>query len=224
MYDRFQVAGTPTRVILNIENEGYEVASTSGNVVHLHDGWLEGSKSDYDCLTHEFAHVVQTNWDGSFVPSDGSDTYMIERFADYCRFVYCYRDGQFNDSVWTLQTAKDEDSYAKSVRFWVWLDYTYSTEEIDVMQRLARAIAQKSSGVKAHNWKSAGSAWKSVFSGTGASGKTLNQLWEEFSATDLSMLSSVRTGRPGTLSPLLKAYPIRETIKSRRQQADDYLR
>ncbi len=225
MYDRFQVENTPTHVVLNIENEGYEVASTSGNTVHLYDGWLEGSKTDYDCLTHEFAHVVQTNWDGAYVPSDGSDTYMIERFADYCRFIYCYDDGFYNDSCWTLQTSKTENNYAKGVRFWVWLDYTYSTDEIDIMQRLAQAIAKKDRTMRAHNWTANGSAWAVVFAGTGAAGKTLTQLWEEYAATDLATLSSSRrSGRVTTPSPLLKAYPIRETIKSRNPDADDYLR
>lgn len=223
MYDRFQVANTPTNIILNIENEGYEVASTSGNTVHLYDGWLEGSKTDFDCLTHEFAHVVQSGWDGGFVPSDGSDTYMIERFADYCRFVYSYNNGYYNDSCWTLQTSKTENSFAKGVRFWVWLDYTYSTEDIDIMQRLQQEVAKKDRTVIARNWKSNGSAWKTVFAGTGAAGKTLDQLWDEYAATELANLSS-NSPRPTSQSPLLKKYPIRDTIKSRRPAADDYLR
>lgn len=224
MYDRFKVKDTPTHIVLNIENEGYEVASTSGNIVHLYDGWLEGNKTDYDCLTHEFAHVVQTNWSGAYVPSDGSDTYMIERFADYCRFIYCYDDGLYNDSVWTLQTSKTEDSYAKGVRFWVWLDYTYSTENIDIMQRMAQAISTKQTTYKATFWRSGGNAWKTIFADTGAAGKTLDDLWEEYAATDLATLSSNRSGRVTVSSPLLKKYPIRETVKSRNPSADDYLR
>jgi hypothetical protein len=102
MYARFQVEGTPVNVTLNIENEGYEVASTSGGTVHIHDNWLATHSTDYDCLTHEFGHVVQSGWSGGYVPSSGEDTYMIERFADYCRYVYAYRDGQYNDKVWNL--------------------------------------------------------------------------------------------------------------------------
>ena len=66
MYERFGVySDASTDVTLAIEDEGYEIAETSGDFVHLHDQWLYEWPDDYDCLTHEFAHVIQNGLDAS---------------------------------------------------------------------------------------------------------------------------------------------------------------
>ena len=120
MYARFGTAGeSPTKVTLDIEDGGYEIASAGGNQVHLHDGWLQSNPDDFDCLTHEFAHVIQNGWDDQYCEYSG----YIERFADYCRYIYAFQAGRYNDDHWELQTISSESTRETSVRFLVWLDY-----------------------------------------------------------------------------------------------------
>ncbi|MBR1765036.1 MAG: hypothetical protein IJ746_06530 [Ruminococcus sp.] len=61
-----------------------------------------------------------------------SDT--ADRLRRLCRQQLSAR-GRYNDYVWTLQTADGQASRETSVRFLVWLDYMYSTEDIDVIRR-----------------------------------------------------------------------------------------
>ncbi len=221
MYARFSTAKTPTTVTLKFEDSGYEVASASGNSVHIHDQWLKNHPEDFDCLTHEFAHVIQSGWDGDYVPSDGDDTYMIERFADYCRYLYAYRNGRYNDMNWELQTINTEDTYVKSVRFWAWVDYTYSTAEIDIMNRIQQAVNKKT--YPRADWESGGKAWEAMFKDTKAAGKDLDTLWAEFAASGVGDLLS-RPRREGEKSPLLSKLPLRDGIAGRYPAADDYIK
>jgi len=223
MYARFAHSNTPTTVMLKFEDFGYEVASASGSEVHIHDQWLKDHPDDFDCLTHEFAHIIQGGWDGQYVPSYGDDTYMIERFADYCRYLYSYNRGVYNDKAWTLQTSSTEDTYYKSVRFWVWLDYTYSTKEIDIMNEMAQQIVKKDGNFSASHWEPDGDAWNTVFEGTQAYGKSIDQLWEEFASSNMAKLSS-NPRREGEKSPLDAAYPLREAVRERYPESDDYLK
>ena len=81
MYARFNVGVAPRDVILLIEDFDYEIACAWENKVHIHDRWLEQCPTDFDCLTHEFAHTVQGDWEDEWMPANGDDTYMVERFA-----------------------------------------------------------------------------------------------------------------------------------------------
>jgi len=223
MYARLANGGSPKAVMLNFEDEGYEVASTSDNVVHIHDRWLYNNKSDYDCLTHEFAHVIQGGWMGSMSPAYNGDTYMIERFADYCRYVYAFDSGLYNDTGWDLQTSKTENTYYKSVRFWVWIDYTYSTESADIINRINKYVYEGGRSAASNNWVSGGPMWDKVFKNTDAYGKSLDELWELFTSSDFSTLSTKPT-RAGKASKLESEYSVRETIKVRAGGADDYIK
>lgn len=63
MWARFaDISDAPTEMTLAVENEGYEVAEAGGNHVHIHDQWLEKCPEDYDCITHELAHIIQNGW------------------------------------------------------------------------------------------------------------------------------------------------------------------
>lgn len=224
MYARFATKTTPTSVTLNIENEGYEIAHASGDVVHIHDQWLEKNPQDFDCLTHEFAHIMQGGWDGNYCPAftkdDGEkDTYMIERFADYCRYLYAYKGGYYNDMIWTLHTVQGENTYYKSVRFWVWLDYTYSTNDIDIMLRLQQAVSKKTYGHDA--WEPTGEAWAEMFAGTGAEGKDLNTLWEEYAGSQFASAKS-KPREQGAKSALLGIAPLRTALQDRYPDGDNY--
>ena len=223
MYARFAITETPRDVILLIEDFDYEIACAWENKVHIHDRWLEQCPFDFDCLTHEFAHTVQGDWLDEFTPTNGDDTYMVERFADYCRYLYAFADSRFNDFGWELQTIENEDNLFDSVRFWVWLDYTYSTSERDLIKEMNARIHQRSEQYNAAAWQPDGSAWQEVFAGTGAAGKTLFDLWNEYAATEMAHLSS-GIEKEGEVSPLLKAVPLRKAIRARYADARKYLK
>ncbi len=219
MYARFATKSTPTDIILNIENEGYGIAHASGNVVHIHDEWLHNNPQDFDCLTHEFAHIMQSGWDGDYCPSFGDDTYMIERFADYCRFLYAYKNGYHNDMCWSLQTMDSENTYYKSVRFWVWVDCTYSTADADIMVRINQAVQKKI--YPQSDWEPGGKAWDAIFEGTNAKGKDLNTLWDEFVASGVGRLES-KPREQGSLSALLRHTNFRAAARNRYPDAHNY--
>lgn len=212
MYQRFAVETTPRDVNLLVENADYEIADSWDNNVHIHDRWLYDNPQDYDCLTHEFAHVIQTEWDGDYTPCEDDDTYLIERFADYCRYVYAYRDGYYNDMVWTLQTSLDEDSYVSGVRFWVWLDYICSNDGVDIIKRIQQEMQNHDDDHLCECWNSDGPIWQSIFEGTVSAGKTLNDLWEEYDASDFSKLDS-NTYEYGSVSELNEKYDVRNHLK-----------
>ena len=223
MYARFAMSDTPRDVILLIEDFDYEIACAWENKVHIHDQWLMQCPLDFDCLTHEFAHTVQGDWLDEFTPTNGDDTYMVERFADYCRYLYAFESGRFNDLGWELQTPEVEDNPFDAVRFWVWLDYTYSTAERDIIKEMNACIHLRSEDYTAAAWQPDGSAWQKVFEGTKAKGKTLFDLWEEYLASEMASLSSA-TEQEGELSPLLQAVPLREAISARYADARSYLK
>ena len=201
MYTRFgTTSGAPKDVTLAVENEGYSPAYTMGDFVHLHDEWLRDYPEDFDCLTHEFAHVIQNGWDGEFC--EYSD--YIERFADFCRYEYAFRSGAFNDSNWTLWTPDYEGDLASSNRFFVWLDYTYSTPSKDIMLDFFRVCYEQS--YPSDQWDS---AWQEIFSGTALEGRSISDVWDEFASSDFAYLSS--DGTYGT-SELLSTYDIRSKI------------
>ena len=223
MYARFATAETPRDVILLIEDFDYEIACAWENKVHIHDRWLMENPTDFDCLTHEFAHTVQGDWQDEYMPANGDDTYMVERFADYCRFLYAFEDGRFNDPGWELQTPEGEDNLFDSVRFWVWLDYTYSTPEWDIIREMNARIHLCSLQYGGAAWQPDGSAWQEILAPTGAAGKTLLDLWEEYAASEMAYLSS-GVEREGEVSPLLQALPLREAIRTRYAHAREYLK
>ena len=227
MYARFAVKSSPTTITIKFENFGYEVASAGGSEVHIHDAWLKNNPQDYDCMTHELAHVLQGGWDGNYVPSytdpetGNKDTYMIERFVDYCRYMYAYKGGYYNDMGWEMQRVTTENTYYKSVRMWAYLDYTYSTAEADIMKRIQEAVIAKKYGNA--DWEPEGKAWEEIFAGTKAAGKTLTELWEEYAAAPMAKLST-KPREQGGVSNLLATVPLRAALRERFADAASYLK
>lgn len=199
MYARFGQAGqSPREVRLAIEDEGYEIAWACGNLVHLHDGWLCTHPDDFDCLTHEFAHVIQNGWDDLYL--EYSD--YIERFADCCRYLYAFENGRYNDGHWQLQTIGHEPTRKRSVRFLVWLDHFYSTKEKDLL--LTYFDVCRNDRCPSGDWKR---AWKKIVSRTDLDGKDIEEIWKMYENSEFATLSSL--GRD-TESDLLTKYPLRK--------------
>lgn len=205
MYERFHdLSEPPTDVVLAIENEGYGIAEQSGDFIHLHDAWLSENKTDYDCITHELAHVIQgAGWESDYL--EYSD--YTERFADCCRYEYAMQDGIYNDSVWTLQTPDAEDTRESSVRFLVWLDYFYSDDDTDILRRFLQICHDMT--YPAENWDA---AWQEIFEGTELAGKSIDEVWEMYAASDFAYLSS--EAESGERSALLSRYAIRSKLNT----------
>ena len=208
MWARYaDISGAPSEVTLAVENEGYEVASAGGNFVHLHDQWLERYPEDYDCITHELAHVIQNGWDSDYLEDSG----YIERFADCSRYEYAIDNGYYNDGEWGLQTVADESTRSTSVRFLVWLDYNYTDENADILRNFLDVCRNRK--IPSAQWES---AWTEVFAGTKLAGKTIVEVWAMFTASDFANLSSYSDHGSG--SELLARYPVREKIRQREEQ------
>ncbi len=201
MYKRFGAAGeSPTKIILDIENRGYGIAWNSGKLVHLHDGWLEQCPEDYDCITHELAHAIQNGWDGGSLEYDS----FIERFADACRYLYAFAGGEFNDKNWRMQTIRREPTREDSVRFLVWFDYFYSTEDNDLLLNYFKVC--RSEEYPQDNWKE---AWAEIFKGSALEGRDIDDIYAEYAASEFATLS---TKTENGTSPLLSKYDVRRNI------------
>ena len=199
MYARYaDLSDPPTDVVLAIENSGYEIAEAGGNFIHLHDKWLFDNPEDYDCITHELAHIIQNGWDGAYLEDSG----FIERFADCCRYEYALDSGYYNDGGWTLQTPETESSRGESVRFFVWLDVMYSNDSTDIMRSFFDVCRNMT--YTPEQWDD---AWTQVFAGTALEGKNADEVWAMFAASDFANLSSY--GMHGEISDLLRTYPVR---------------
>ncbi|MCR5600316.1 MAG: basic secretory family protein [Ruminococcus sp.] len=204
MYERFHdLSNPPTDVILAIENESYEVAEAYDNHIHLHDMWLRGNTEDFDCITHELAHIIQADWNDEYLEYSS----YIERFADLCRYEYAMNDGFYNDANWTLQTIYEEDDRSESVRFLVWLDHVYSDANTDIIRNYFNVC--RNMMFTSDQWDK---AWEQIFAGTQLSGKTIDEVWDMFADSDFAYCSSY--GNYGGTSELLGKYPVREKLKS----------
>lgn len=198
MYKRFGAAGkSPTEITLDIENKGYGIAWNAGQLVHLHDGWLERYPEDYDCITHELAHAIQNGWDGETLEYED----YIERFADACRYLYAFRDGEYNDKDWQMQTIEHEPTREASVRFIVWFDYFYSTAENDLFLNYFRVCHDEI--YPTADWKK---AWAEIFSGSALEGRDIDNIYAEYAASEFASLSTLRNDGE---SPLLEKYDVR---------------
>lgn len=202
MYNRFGEAGqSPTKIILDIENKGYGIAWNSGNLVHLHDGWLEKCPEDFDCVTHELAHAIQNGWDGKSLEFDS----FIERFADACRYLYAFNNGEFNDKGWHMQTIKGEPTRADSVRFLVWFDYFYSTATNDLLLNYFKVC--RSEKYPQDSWKD---AWAEIFKGSKLEGRDIDDIYREYAESEFATLF---TGTKNGPSPLLEKYDVRRNTQ-----------
>jgi len=203
MHERFgSVGDSITKIVLDIENKGYGIAWNSGKLVHLHDGWLEKNPEDYDCITHELAHVFQTTgWDGKTLEYED----YIERFADACRYLYAFENGRFNDTDWELNTVEGEPTREQSVRFLVWFDYFYSTAENDLLRSYVRVCREGK--YPTADWKD---AWAEIFRGTALEGRGIEDIYAEYTKSEFAALSAVRSDGE---SPLLAKYDVRRRAK-----------
>ena len=178
MYQRFGGISYPDpNVTLLIEDSGYEVACTWGNTIHLHDMWLYNNPGDYDCITHELAHVIQNGWDENYLEFSG----YIETFADCCRYEYALDNGKYNNAVWSTLPVYDQPSRESSVRFLIWLDQNYTDWNADILRNFFSVCYNQ--GYPSYAWDA---AWEQIFSGTALEGYDIYTVWNMYASSDFA--------------------------------------
>ena len=148
-----------TKDVLFVVDTAYKaVAEASGNRILFSAGYMKAHPTDIDVVTHETMHIVQ-----GYGYSAGP-VWLTEGIADYVRYKY----GVDNvGSKWSLPAFNDKQSYTNSyritARFFAWL-------EQNVKPGLIAALDQQ---LRAHQYT--GESW------TNLTGKTIDQLWEDYS-------------------------------------------
>ena len=135
------------------------VAETDNGKVTISSEWLHKRPEDIDVVTHEVMHIVQ-----DYGESTGPG-WLTEGIADYAR----YKFGVNNPAAkWALpaykSTQKYTDAYRVTARFLVW-----------IAEKVKPGIVKDfNKQLQLHTFTD--NSWKT------ATGKTLDELWVEYSA------------------------------------------
>ena len=207
MYVRFgDYKSAPTDIIIAIENEGYQIASAyegGMNRIHLHDKYLDKYYDHFDVLTHELGHIIH----GGFKRNKMEFPKYIEVFADYCRYIYAYKDGRYNDVNWELPDIYTQNSRENSVRFLVWLDMETSSSNRDVIRDFFEVCCD--ADFPQEEW---GDVWMSLLRGTKFDGKTIDEVWKIYRDSDFSHYSS-KAASKDSKSELIRKTDVRNYIR-----------
>ncbi|WP_200976643.1 basic secretory protein-like protein [Echinicola sp. 20G] len=145
------------------------IDTTYNGVAYAHDGkitiasqWLEKKPGDMDVITHEGMHLVQA------YPSGAGPGWLTEGIADYVRYAY----GVDNASAgWALPDFdpkhRYDNSYRITARFLLWINQHYDKKFVHKMDSHMREKTYSKE------------LWKTY------TGKTLEDLWKEYSLNPL---------------------------------------
>jgi hypothetical protein len=150
---------TAKKVTFVIDTAYKGVAETNDGKVTISSEWLHKRPEDIDVVTHEVMHIVQ-----DYGESTGPG-WLTEGIADYAR----YKFGVNNPAAkWALpaykSTQKYTDAYRVTARFLVWMEEKVKPGVVKDFNKQLRL----------HTFTD--NSWKT------ATGKTLDELWAEYSA------------------------------------------
>ena len=101
-------------------------------------------------------------------------------------------------------TSPDEETdRSGSVRFFVWLDYNYSTKDNDLMRKFC-SIAYNGA-YAADDWAG---AWEEILSGTELEGLSIDEVWDRYAQSGFAYMSAYADA--GEKSELLESFDIRQ--------------
>jgi hypothetical protein len=144
-------------VTVVITKEYIGVAATLNGIIKINPGWLKGHPEDYDLLTHELMHVVQT-YGNHDVPG-----WLTEGIADYARFKYGVNNEKAGWSLTPYQAGQRyTNAYRITARFLVWLEMNKRADIVDQLN-----MAMRTGVYTADTW-------------TALTGKTVDELWAEY--------------------------------------------
>ncbi|MBO4808748.1 MAG: hypothetical protein J5537_06870 [Lachnospiraceae bacterium] len=181
MYERFgTISGAKTNVGIVIE-DGSAAAYQGNDCVFMGDEYLKKNPTDYDSVTYALANLIQRGWDAKYLEYSN----FADNFARYCRYVYAYNNGEYNDSIWLLPDVNSENSVATSVRFLVYLD-EYFSDNKDFMQEFFKVCSGRKYAAK--DWDQ---AWAEILKDTELEGKTESEVWEYYKTSPFATASAV---------------------------------
>ncbi|RKM57126.1 hypothetical protein D6853_03665 [Butyrivibrio sp. X503] len=207
MYDRFgfySMAPTDVTLVIRDDSElNIAGAAHQTSTILINQNYLAANPQHYDAFTHELAHLIQNGWKSEYIEYDK----YKEIFANYCRYIYAYKNGKYNDASWTLNTAKDDKSRENSSRFLVWLDMETSSSDRDIIRDYFEIIIDKK--YPSSDW---GEAWKYLFKGTKFAGKSIDDVWKKYEESDFGGYPA-KVSNIGETSELIKKTDARNYIK-----------
>ena len=185
LYDRFGAyKKAPTTIDVHLISGYKGLAGTGIYTIDINAEYLQ-SKTDYDFFTHELAHVAQVDWYGKNLEY----SQYIENFADYCRYVYAYQGGKYNDYNWELENTyydREHNGREHSVRFLVWLDYETNSSDKDIIRDYYKICSDGKYSSK--QW--AKKVWPKLFKNTKFEGKSIDKVWKMYRDSDFSHYDS----------------------------------
>lgn len=150
---------TAKKVIFVIDTAYKGVAETNDGKVTISSEWLHKRPEDIDVVTHEVMHIVQ-----DYGESTGPG-WLTEGIADYARYKFGVNNAA---AKWALpaykSTQKYADAYRVTARFLVWMEEKIKPGVVKNFNKQLRLH------------KFTDNSWKA------ATGKTLDELWAEYSA------------------------------------------
>ena len=206
MYDRFgfySSATTDVKLLLTGSISYIATANWQTGTVKVNQKHYADNPDHYDYFVHELAHLLQNGWDYNYIEYDN----YIQTFADYCRYVYAYKDGKYNDCSWELNTAAEEKSRENSIRFLVWLDMETSSSNRDIIRDYFEMVFDKS--YPRSKW---GEAWQHLFKGTKFENQSIDHVWEIYADSDFGSYDA-KVSKMGDKSELIKKTDVRNYIK-----------
>lgn len=212
MYDRFggydespvDVTITlDTEYILSFPSLENAVACALRDKVTVHNDFFEPDIPRYDYLSHELGHVLQYYYDREYYEFDNA----VDLFAEYCSFVYAYKDGMYNDMIWPLEDIDQQNSRETSTRFLVWLDKELLSDDRDIIRDYFELCFEQR--YQKNQW---GDAWKQLFKGTKFEGMSIDQVWDKYKNSDFAKLSAMAPDT-NTKSELISKTDVRNYIK-----------
>ncbi|CAF0913249.1 unnamed protein product [Didymodactylos carnosus] len=133
------------------------VAYAGGGQIVISAAWLRNNPEDYDVVTHEGMHIVQSY-------NRGDPGWLIEGIADYCRWKWGVNNGRAGWSLPDFQRGQHyTNAYRVTARFLVWLE----------RKKNGNIVKQLDTALRSNTYS--GNSWNS-FAGQG-----VDQLWTEYS-------------------------------------------
>lgn len=133
------------------------VAEAGGGRVRISSHWLRDHPWDFDLITHEVMHLVQS------YPSNAGPWWVTEGIADYVRYVYGCDNAK---GGWYLPDynsgQKYSDSYRVTARFFLWIE---NKVKPGFVKQLDDAMRRGSYTDK---------IWENL------TGKNIDDLWEQY--------------------------------------------
>ncbi len=145
------------KVIFVVDPEYDGIAAAGGGVIRFNPEWFKKNPGDVDIVTHETMHLVQA------YPNGAGPGWITEGIADYVRYTMGVDNA---GAKWSLPELQEGHSYTNAyritARFMVWIE---KNKKKGFVQKLDAAMRSKTY---------TDDFWKIN------TGKTVDQLWEEY--------------------------------------------